>query len=310
MSLPDTSGCEQATLERGGLAEKLSGRLLYQFVRVGFAGHYRIDRFATVLLKAFSSLALTSLDAESLRQLTMSAYRKSWRLSDRGLYGWEKEWFKRDLPPPPAKLLVGGAGRGREVLALARMGYTVVAFEPVQEFVHLTATKAVSGFNVECFSGFYEDMLDEPGHMPSTLLLEIEKRAPVDAILFGWGSFSHIPGTDNRLKVLKKCVDLCSQGPILVSYLTPLLDEPSENKSRVHRLVHASGRLFNHLTNRKSVAETGDRFLGKIGYCHYFKFSDIRKLGRELGRKVIVGPDLLAGVRFPHATFVVPTSQE
>src|SRR5512142_2340602 len=57
------------------------------------------------------------------------AYRADSSAFRRGLFGWEKEAIARFFPAAPARVLVGGAGGGREVFALAEMGYEVVAFE-------------------------------------------------------------------------------------------------------------------------------------------------------------------------------------
>ena len=47
-----------------------------------------------------------------------------------GLYPWETDWFERRLPSPPASILIGAAGGGREAAALRDLGYQVRAFEP------------------------------------------------------------------------------------------------------------------------------------------------------------------------------------
>ena len=46
------------------------------------------------------------------------------------LFPWEESVVERFFPRPPARVLVGAAGAGREAFALARLGYEVVAFEP------------------------------------------------------------------------------------------------------------------------------------------------------------------------------------
>ena len=47
------------------------------------------------------------------------------------LFDWEETWFAQDLPPAPARILVGGCGWGREVRALKDRGYSVVGFDPL-----------------------------------------------------------------------------------------------------------------------------------------------------------------------------------
>src|SRR5687767_14651727 len=47
-----------------------------------------------------------------------------------GLFDWEEQVVREHFPPPPARVVVTGAGAGREVLALLRLGYDAVGFEP------------------------------------------------------------------------------------------------------------------------------------------------------------------------------------
>src|SRR5262245_21966636 len=46
------------------------------------------------------------------------------------LFPFEERVISRHFPEPPGTVLVGAAGGGREALALASLGYDVVAFEP------------------------------------------------------------------------------------------------------------------------------------------------------------------------------------
>ena len=46
------------------------------------------------------------------------------------LFNWEADLVERVFPPPPGKVLVGGAGGGREAFELVTRGYAVAAFEP------------------------------------------------------------------------------------------------------------------------------------------------------------------------------------
>src|SRR5690606_9978650 len=64
----------------------------------------------------------------------------------RGLFGWELELL---APPFPARgrILIGGAGGGREAIALIERGYQVVAFDQAAELVRAGAptVKAAGG---------------------------------------------------------------------------------------------------------------------------------------------------------------------
>jgi len=58
-----------------------------------------------------------------------------------GLYPFERRGLAF-FPPPPARLLLHGAGAGRELFALLAMGYTVDAYEPVASFVNAASARS------------------------------------------------------------------------------------------------------------------------------------------------------------------------
>ncbi|MBW2191836.1 MAG: hypothetical protein JRG93_20055, partial [Deltaproteobacteria bacterium] len=62
-----------------------------------------------------------------------------------GLYEWEQRWFERRLPAPPASILIGAAGAGREASALRQLGYHVHAFEPSAAAFRLCQIEVGSG---------------------------------------------------------------------------------------------------------------------------------------------------------------------
>jgi hypothetical protein len=72
------------------------------------------------------------------------------------LFPKEEKIIKEYFPPPPARCLIGAAGGGREALALAGMGYEVLAFEPVPQLALALAGRKVSNMRVYCAR--YEEM--------------------------------------------------------------------------------------------------------------------------------------------------------
>ncbi len=61
----------------------------------------------------------------------------------RDLRPWEQD-LVANLPAPPARVLLGGAGAGREAYALEALGYTVVAFDPAKRLVEAMQTTSAS----------------------------------------------------------------------------------------------------------------------------------------------------------------------
>jgi len=110
--------------------ESLFFRAVEAFHRFGRRVHDSSQR-------VFSGLAAESLTTAEKSQLTVRIYDSfpDYRSVGDTLYAWEEPWFGSRLPPPPAHILVGACGTGREAVALAARGYRVDAVEPAPEFV-------------------------------------------------------------------------------------------------------------------------------------------------------------------------------
>jgi len=144
-------------------------------------------------------------------------YRASTEAFRSSLFPFEERAIAQHFPLPPGTLLVGAAGGGREALALARQGYSVVAFEPARPLAASLAE--VSGeLPIESLVGRYEDLpvvtsLSKP---PATI--DLRSRAPFAAAILGWGSISHIRSDQYCIATLRQFGHL-TRGPILISYL-------------------------------------------------------------------------------------------
>jgi hypothetical protein len=80
--------------------------------------------------------ALAALDPDERAELTSALYNARGEYEAQDLFEWEEAWFEADLPKPPAKILIGGAGSGREVRHLLEKGYEIVAFDPAPVALH------------------------------------------------------------------------------------------------------------------------------------------------------------------------------
>lgn len=134
-----------------------------------------------------------------------------------GLYDWEQQWFERRLPAPPASILIGAAGAGREASALKKLGYRVHAFEPAGSAFRLCLTTIGSEF-VDQAS--YEDLVATVLRGETTRL-RLASEATFDAVLLGWGSFGHVLQRDDRSELLRACDRIAPDGPILLSTFEP-----------------------------------------------------------------------------------------
>ena len=111
--------------------QRLALRLLY--------ASRRLDRLFELCLRAREEWVLQMADDGFLEKYGEFAYERaaSYRSQSEawrgGLFKEEERAISACFPKPPAHLLVGAAGGGREAVSLAAMGYRVTAFEPAAE---------------------------------------------------------------------------------------------------------------------------------------------------------------------------------
>jgi hypothetical protein len=177
------------------------------------------------------------------------------------LFPFEENVLAEFFPEPPARILLGGAGGGREAFALAQRGYEVAAFEPAQALVEQLAN-TIGALPIEVRRAAYED-LDE--------LLPAET---FDAGIFGWGSFSHLRSEQARLDALREYARL-TPGPVLVSFLD-LRSEPTQRVTRIRRLLP-----------RRSGRDPQDVFAMTIGLYHPVDEEEVNDLARRAGMRVL-----------------------
>ena len=124
-----------------------------------------------------------------------------------GLEEWESRLLDRYFRDCRT-LLVGAAGGGREVVALADKGLEVTAFECSLKMVQ-AARKLLTDRNLAA-----EVMEAPPGEVPK---LEAE----FDGAIVGWGGYMHIPGTAARVRFLEQLRERGPpDAPILLSFFT------------------------------------------------------------------------------------------
>jgi hypothetical protein len=160
-----------------------------------------------------------ALGDDEKETLSIDLYDASFRpQNDRdGLYPWETRWFERRLPSPPASVLIGAAGAGREASALRTLGYRVHAFEPSASAFRLCQS-TLGPEHVDQAS--YQELIATALRGESTRL-RVTRDTRFDAVLLGWGSFGHVLQRAGRLELLRACDHLAPRGPILLSIFEP-----------------------------------------------------------------------------------------
>ena len=146
--------------------------------------------------------ATAAADASVLKRYSDSANVQSYvRKTPAGLDPLEQRliaaWF-----PRPGRILVGGGAAGRMPLALARLGWEVVALD-ISEPMLAATRQACDGLPVTCVRGNVES--------PPV-------RGPFDAMALGLYVYSNVPHRARRVAMLRRWRDLLAPGaPVLLS---------------------------------------------------------------------------------------------
>jgi hypothetical protein len=206
------------------------------------------------------------------------------------LFPWEEEVIGRFFPEPPAHVLIGGAGGGREALALVERGYRVTAFEPSEELAEALAVRARGKESLAVYRARYQDLPRLAG-TSGTLDTELEALGPIDAAVAGWGSFSHL-----RLQVVRvatlEALARATDGPILVSFLG-LYDEARAPSS-------GAGRL-RHVLPRRGGRGPADVFSVYIGFFHRTSEREVEALAATAGLEIVHRSFDTRDTNWPHA---------
>jgi hypothetical protein len=185
-------------------------------------------RRAEQLVEAWTGSVLRrALRDREKESLSIELYEASFdpRNDREGLYPWETQWFERRLPSPPASILVGAAGAGREAVALQSLGYRVHAFEPSGSPFRLCRRRLGSEL-VDQAS--YQDLIATVLREERTAL-RLSSSSRFDAVLLGWGSFGHVLRRADRSDLLRACDQIAPNGPILFSLFEPKTESASDD---------------------------------------------------------------------------------
>ncbi len=159
-----------------------------------------------------------------------------------GLYDWERRAIDDYFPKSPARILLTAAGGGREAIALAQLGYEVVALEPEEQF-YFELTKACAGDeSLTAMQTSHEQLIATP---PTDLPC-------FDGVVIGWGSFSHLPKRDEVYALMETLQGLCPKGPILTSFFV---------RQPPHQLSRSRQRLRQFIKSWSPIKRTLDGYL-------------------------------------------------
>jgi SAM-dependent methyltransferase len=178
----------------------------------------------------------------------------------RGLFPWEVEAM--EAFDSCRRILVIGAGGGREVLALARLGREVEGYECNAALV-----------------AFAQDFLPRQGCATRVRLLPRDEvpaaGEPFDGIIIGWSAYTLIPGRAHRIRLLRRLRPLARPGGLLLlSFFT------REGEGPRFRVSAGVANGIRAVLRRERV-ERGDALAPN--FVHYFVAEEIATELREAG---------------------------
>jgi hypothetical protein len=184
----------------------------------------------------------------------------------RGFWSWEQEVIRRYFGDCK-RLLVGGAGGGREVLALCREGYEVEGFECNPRLIQYART-----------------LLEREGLSAAMTFTPRDKcfysDRPFDGAIVGWGAYMLIQQRRKRVAFLKQLrAQVRAEAPLLLSFYARQTGE------RRFVTILAVGNALRWLLRRERL-DLGDDLAPN--YVHYFTkeqiTSELQEAGFELAR--------------------------
>ncbi len=182
------------------------------------------------------------------------------------LFNWEKnaiEFFFKEC----RSIMVIGAGGGREVYNLEKMGFDVDGFECNEKMCE------------------YANMFLSRMGMKSKVIFVEHDKVPVttrkyDAVIVGWGAYTHIKGTHKRHLLLKDIYELLNiNGKVLISFL--------KAKSYFLKLglIFKWGNFWARIFRNEKI-EKGDTLL-PYHYGHYFYKAEIENELNSVGFEML-----------------------
>ena len=164
-----------------------------------------------------------------------------------GLQAWEAAAIEAHFPSA-SRVVVTGAGGGREVIALLERGFDAMGYEP-----NPTLSAVGAALLRERDAADRLRVCERDAFPPAT--------PSCDALVVGWGSYMLIAGRERRIEFLRGARRALPAGaPILCSFLT------REPRSRYFMIVDRTARAVRWL-RRAERPELGDTVNENFVHC-------------------------------------------
>lgn len=195
----------------GAVYDRLRQRLLVPAL-VRAAGLERaVGRAQRGIGKVVAAIARAGLDERGHAELSARLYDRNAGGRHREMFPWEARWLE-ELPPPPARALVGGAGYGAECRWLRDRGYAVDAYDPSRRGIE--RCRSIVGPDGLAIVATHQEVASATQTGRGVALALASRR--YDFVWLGWGSLSHVLERPARRDVMRAIATL-TDGPILAS---------------------------------------------------------------------------------------------
>lgn len=182
-----------------------------------------------------------------------------------GLHEWETSAIEAHFAPG-SRVAVTAIGGGRELLALLRMGYDAVGFEPHARL----AAAAAALVTAHGWSDRVHPMPRDgwpPGH------------GTFDGVVLGWGSYMLVPSRPRRVAFLREVRSaLEPDAPVLLSFF------PRDREGRYADTVVRVANVIRSVRRQEPVT-LGDRLVPNL--VHYFSRDEIDAELRDGGFELV-----------------------
>ncbi|HLZ39678.1 MAG TPA: hypothetical protein VKQ11_01870 [Candidatus Sulfotelmatobacter sp.] len=225
----------------------------------------RVVRFLEAVYQGFW---LGCLTADDLNAVTANYFDKSRFYASAGhnlsgFLAWEAPLIERHFQPG-SRILVAGAGGGREVLAFRKAGFDAEGFECSLSLIE-------AGWQI----------FDQLGETRGVIYCPpdaVPAGAPTyGGLVIGWGAYTNIPTRQRRVSFLTALRRRAlPRAPVLLSFFTRAAD------SRVDRVVYRCARFSQFFVRARSApVEMGDHL--SLSYFHSFARNELEDELREAG---------------------------
>ncbi len=202
-----------------------------------------------------------------------AGYRPGGKIFDEGLFSWERRLFEHPAMPRRGRVLVGGAGAGREAHALLQRGWEVTAFEPCGLMVDALRTVVPDARRAS-----YADLVRAAESREGPL----SDLGDYDVVLLGWSSLAHVVEERERLAILRATRAIAKEALVVASFVH--VEPTTDARERARRVVRACLRpLRPHAPPRP-----GEAFFPGGGFARTADVAELQRLTSGAGYEVLV----------------------